>query len=454
MLGMMTPEQTGGSAMNECRLLAVFLLMILTIGCGSDDDPVGPGGNPGEDHMAPAAVIDLELVVFDEATVQVRWTAPGDDGSVGTAASYEIAYSCSPITPATWADCAKLASPPVPAVAGTEQTAEIAEPPTPDVYVAVKTVDDAGNWSSLSNLAHGHLEWTTWTLTSGLPHEVAAGLAIASDGTVWCSHPVEGGGGVSRFDGTQWTNYTTEDGLGSDLVLWFRGIAIADDGDVWVATYDRGASRFDGNTWTVYASENGLVDDLVAAVAIASNGDVWCAGPGMSRFDGSAWASWDTAEVGLPQYVFAVAGAPDGSVWAGGMGLRRFDGSTWLDYDRYHHYDRGPIHDIAFTADGDLWVVGDGISRFDGDQWTYFGFDDLGLFDISEAAVISVAEGVDGSIWAATSNQGVLRYDGTSWAHYSVLNGLADDGVFSVAVAPDGAVWFGTNGGVSRYSGD
>jgi TonB-dependent SusC/RagA subfamily outer membrane receptor len=130
------------------------------------------------------------------------------------------------------------------------------------------------------------------------------------------------------------------------------------------------------------------------------------------------------------------------------------DGDTWLDYDRYHHYDRGPIHDIAFTADGDVWVAGDGLSRFDGEEWTYFGFDELGLFDLSETAVISVAEGADGSIWAATSNQGVLRYDGASWAHYSMLDGLADDGVFSVAVAPDGSVWFGTNGGVSRYTGD
>jgi ligand-binding sensor domain-containing protein len=101
-----------------------------------------------------------------------------------------------------------------------------------------------------------------------------------------------------------------------------------------------------------------------------------------------------------------------------------------------------------------MWVGGDGVTSFDGVEWRHYSLQSMGLAELEEAGVTSIAVGMDGTVWAGTSNQGVVRFDGATWTRYTTGNGLADNSVFSVAVAPDGIVWFGTNKGISRYSGE
>jgi len=86
-------------------------------------------------------------------SVQVTWTAPGDDGNVGTAAQYDLRYSTSTITSANFAAASRWNGTPTPAAAGTSQTTTITGlSPSTLYYFALKTADDAGNWSTLSNV--------------------------------------------------------------------------------------------------------------------------------------------------------------------------------------------------------------------------------------------------------------------------------------------------------------
>ena len=60
----------------------------------------------------------------------------------------------------------------------------------------------------------------------------------------------------------------------------------------------------------------------------------------------------------------------------------------------------------------------------------------------------------DGFIWAATSGGAVVWDAATEEAaKFTVEHGLAGNRVSSVTAAPDGAIWFGAAGGVSRYDG-
>src|SRR5436190_18837173 len=56
-------------------------------------------------------------------TVTVSWTAPGDDGNVGTASAYELRMSTSPITGANFDQATVVVQDPlpVPRVSGTRQ---------------------------------------------------------------------------------------------------------------------------------------------------------------------------------------------------------------------------------------------------------------------------------------------------------------------------------------------
>ena len=84
------------------------------------------------------------------------------------------------------------------------------------------------------------------------------------------------GGGVARFDGESWTNYTVRDGLAGDIVY-----AIAQDaeGVFWFGT-NRGISRFDGTHWQTYDQHQGLRDLDVYALAVTPAGQVWAGSKG------------------------------------------------------------------------------------------------------------------------------------------------------------------------------
>ena len=79
------------------------------------------------------------------------------------------------------------------------------------------------------------------------------------------------GGGVARFDGTTWTNFTTKDGLGGDIVY---SVAREPSGVMWFGT-NGGLTRYDGKTWATLRKQDGLLDDHVYCITAMANGDVW-----------------------------------------------------------------------------------------------------------------------------------------------------------------------------------
>lgn len=93
-------------------------------------------------------------------------------------------------------------------------------------------------------------------------------MKAASDGMIWAG---TWGGGVARFDGKTWRNFTKNDGLAGNIVY-----AIAEDpnGVLWFGT-NNGVSRYDGKTWRSLGVKEGLLSKDVYALAVASDGDVW-----------------------------------------------------------------------------------------------------------------------------------------------------------------------------------
>jgi len=93
-------------------------------------------------------------------------------------------------------------------------------------------------------------------------------LVVAKDDSVWAG---TWGGGVSRFDGKTWTNYTTKDGLAGNIVY---SVAQDEKGGMWVGT-NAGLSYFDGKNWHMFTTSDGLLDDNIYAVTPSANGQVW-----------------------------------------------------------------------------------------------------------------------------------------------------------------------------------
>ncbi len=106
------------------------------------------------DVTAPSAVQNLLAATGSSSgEVSLSWTAPGDDAASGTAASYTIKYSTASISNDVLFNSASDVSGELsPQIAGTNQTMTVGGLiPGQVYYFVIKTQDDVGNLSLLSN---------------------------------------------------------------------------------------------------------------------------------------------------------------------------------------------------------------------------------------------------------------------------------------------------------------
>ncbi len=109
----------------------------------------------GPDSTPPARIDDLKVVGIGYDLVNLVWTAPGDDGTSGQVASYEVRYRAFPIeSEADW-NLSLLPAEynilPLPKDAGKFQIFTLIIKPETEYYFAVRARDEAGNLSFISN---------------------------------------------------------------------------------------------------------------------------------------------------------------------------------------------------------------------------------------------------------------------------------------------------------------
>lgn len=100
--------------------------------------------------------VDTVRAAATDATnsVTLAWTAPGDDGATGQATSYDIRYATGTLNEASWGFATAVTGEPTPKPAGQAESLLVTGLiPNTTYSFAVKTTDDAGNTSAISNIA-------------------------------------------------------------------------------------------------------------------------------------------------------------------------------------------------------------------------------------------------------------------------------------------------------------
>jgi ligand-binding sensor domain-containing protein len=98
-------------------------------------------------------------------------------------------------------------------------------------------------------------------------------MVVDPDGVVWCG---TWGGGLSRFDGKRWRNYTMSDGLPGNLIFMLnRGPS----GKLWIGT-NNGVAILDGDKVEakkikLLTTKDGLFSNTVFSMATGEDGSEW-----------------------------------------------------------------------------------------------------------------------------------------------------------------------------------
>lgn len=134
------------------------------------------------DTVRPATA-SIAVGSITDSTATLSWTAVGDDSLTGTATSYDVRYSTSPITAANFASASAATGEPAPAAPGTAQNVVVRGLSRQvTYYFAMKTTDDAGNPSAISNVPSAT---TTDTMSPASIKNLAASF-------VWMSWRISG----------------------------------------------------------------------------------------------------------------------------------------------------------------------------------------------------------------------------------------------------------------------
>ncbi len=160
------PYASNGAALSEVGYLLRCWLSVQKI--REIKEKVIDAGPP--DTTPPADITDLAASNPQSNSVDLSWTAPGDDGTTGTASSYDVRYSTSTITEVNWDSASQASGEPTPSSAGSPESMTVSglDPETP-YFFAIKTSDEVPNVSGLSNVVSEtttEAQPQTWNVTT------------------------------------------------------------------------------------------------------------------------------------------------------------------------------------------------------------------------------------------------------------------------------------------------
>jgi signal transduction histidine kinase/ligand-binding sensor domain-containing protein len=322
-----------------------------------------------------------------------------------------------------------------------------------------------------------------------MPHSFAISIAETSDGAVWLGTR---DAGLLRVAGSMATRVT--EGLPDPKINCL--LPDPDGGGLWIGT-DQGVSRWHGGQVT----QDGVPPEIRKLPALAMMRDresnIWIAAGsrGLFRVNAHGISVRKDDERAVPTNVTALFEDRDSNLWIGTTdGLERMrdgvftsyaspqglpsdsagplfidaDGRTWFAPTRGGLYwlrdgrvvpvtSGGLADDVVYSiggGGGDVWVGRQrgGLTRLrlEGSDLEVERYTQAG--GLAQDSVYAVHRARDGAVWAGTLSGGASRFKGGVFTNYDTTNGLSSNTVASILESADGTIWFGTPNGVSTFS--
>ncbi len=297
----------------------------------------------------------------------------------------------------------------------------------------------------------GYREWQSYSAESGLKSDVVFRILPQDDGSVLVGTQVGLFRGERRPFGMSFKSVAGLDGFA------VHSMGRSPNGDIWIGTTERGVARIDARTGNAewFGERQGLTDRVAYTLRFDREQRLWAATeeglfmamPPYRRF---------TRITELPSTrMWTVTEGTDGTIWAGGAGgLYELAAGGWKNQTRADGLSNTEVLSLGAGPNGVVWVgysYGGGIDRVR-----------------RQAGGVAIEKGVQrrgsdglvyfldfdhmGRLWAGTE-RGVDVWDGSRWSHYDMNDGLVwdDCNLNAFAEEPDGTVWIGTSGGLSRF---
>lgn len=326
-----------------------------------------------------------------------------------------------------------------------------------------------------------------YDIDQGLSSSYVYDIEEDKNGMLWIA---TNGGGVNRFDGSQFLSYSEANGLANDMV---KSIACDSKGNIWFGTIN-GISVYNGKYFTNYTVENGLSDNHINDILIDKKNRVWIGtrNAGLNIIENSTIKQLDKS-INFPSTVYALDEDEDGNIWVGTTnGLYCISNKFITHFSTNEGLVSNAIHSVeainskyvyvgtdeglnVFQNDSIKYIGTDkGLPSFrineilyDGGKGVFIGSNGGGLYRIINGTVIRLSDiqGLSSNeihaihkdrsniYWMGTWGGGLNRYDGFSFLHFNKAHGLPTNIFPAMSEHKNGDLWFGSFGeGLLKYT--
>ena len=300
----------------------------------------------------------------------------------------------------------------------------------------------------------------------GLTGTEVRSIAEDSAGNLWIATTDREG--VCIYDSSTFTQPIAE----SRRVLGSVFQILADSkGNLWFATVERimtrsedvfnrerGVIRFDGTNYTRFTTLDGLVWNNVKSMIEDRNGNLWIGagsggwwgGAGVSRYDGKAFTNFTMADGLGYDDVTCLNEDHQGNIWIGawGGGISRYDGTGFTNFTTDDGLVSNTVVCILTDRRDDIWIgTASGLCKYDGTSFTT-------LPQFAGRRITIIMEDRSGYLWFGTGNTGVIKTDGNALTHITTADGLPSNSIRKGGLCEDkdGNIWIGTREGLAKYT--
>lgn len=258
--------------------------------------------------------------------------------------------------------------------------------------------------------------------------------------------------GVFRYDGTSFTNLTSE--VISPKFSSFWDVLEDRKGNLWLGTKDSGAYYYNGRSYQHFTTKDGLGSNSALHIYEDKAGNIWFGtGGGVSRYDGKSFRNFTTKDRLPNNDINTIMEDKTGKLWFGTRGdACYYDGKT---FTVFKNKDGKPFYNVWSIIEdkkGSIWFGDvDGLWRYDGRTFT----------KISQRGAYAIIEDKKGNIWTTGEVNpkvwALSRYDQKSlYNKKPIVSEIMSGGrmdFLGILEANDGSIWFGSGVGVRRYDG-
>jgi signal transduction histidine kinase/CheY-like chemotaxis protein/ligand-binding sensor domain-containing protein len=264
------------------------------------------------------------------------------------------------------------------------------------------------------------------------------------------------GEGLIRHTPTPFDHFTSADGLAGDLV-W--DVTEGPGGDVWIATRE-GLTRYDGTSFEPVQGPDGPIEGPVLSLKRTQKGTLWISTRNrLLLYDGTSYRSYQTVDDEFVGIAVQIVEDSSGTIWIPTLrrGLLRYDGTDLERFTTEDGLSSNRLSALALDPQGRLWVGGGkGVDRWNGDTFTSLSITENMDGGSLQALVIDA----DGYAWMGTERGVYVRPPADAdhpeappidtLASFTTADGLNDNTTYLLHLARDGMLWVGTNDGVNR----